>query len=777
MILSIDNFDISGPRDYTRLLDGTFTPKVVRRLNEAATMDLALVTDGTAFFAPVENARVVLQRSDGAKLFTGYLAGAPEPECVGEGERGPVYRYKLHVLGDESLLDRKPTTWRAPFTRRTVGSAVRELVKDVGGRSLRTDGVQDVETLVSYVSDPQVKCSAQIATMARLARCVYRAHDEAISFSPIGSTRHMIDETDVDVTPASFNARVEPEVLNDITVTGRVEPLAYVKDYFLGDGYTLQYNLSELPFARRNLTMVEEEYAGTALRAQYWALQDASAKVSVAGGKLKVAGGTGVDGATVVSFVEQMELGGATMLQHGDVTFTASSDGVIGGLYSGGITAANCVAGFRVTKSGAQSAIQAVVNGVANGASMTTVSGRRYSMTTRFYSSEPYRTQQVFHSSVAAAGAGKGGATTAANVRVVLEAREIDPNNPASLATASTVLYDGVVTNAPAYCTYGLVNSKDLHCEIAYTLLKRIAQVLVRSTKSGQAARTRLAGAQVDGAECGISSVGDLYFFAAYPPLPNEAIQATYRSSGRAMARVVDVEDAAARMHSGDDGVRGAMRNMQTPAARTSVDCENAALALLDDHTRTAWSGEYETWNEFLPGGASDVWPGDDVDVNAPSRQAQFRATIREVEIEARDVTNDRAVYKMKFANDAAAPLSCEFSATVLREPIDADRVTGSTGSLYLDATWGAEITAVASTTVAIDTGMAPSAGGGIEVRRSDSGWEPGNDRNLVGRFATRNFTVPRLTRVQDYWMRQYDASTPPRYSRYSTLLHLDYPL
>ena len=163
--------------------------------------------------------------------------------------------------------------------------------------------------------------------------------------------------------------------------------------------------------------------------------------------------------------------------------------------------------------------------------------------------------------------------------------------------------------------------------------------------------------------------------------------------------------------------------------------------------------------------------------MNAPSRLAQFRATVREVEIEAKDLANDRAFYKMKFANDAAVPLACEFSATMLREPIAADRVTGSTASQYVSATWGAEITAVTSTTVTIDAGLVSSAGGGVEVRRSDSGWEPGNDRNLVGRYSTRNFTVPRLTRVQDYWMRQYDASTPRKYSRYSTLLHLDYPL
>jgi hypothetical protein len=63
------------------------------------------------------------------------------------------------------------------------------------------------------------------------------------------------------------------------------------------------------------------------------------------------------------------------------------------------------------------------------------------------------------------------------------------------------------------------------------------------------------------------------------------------------------------------------------------------------------------------------------------------------------------------------------------------------------------------------------------EVRWSDSGWGPGNSRNLVGRFGSETFTLPRLSRVQTVFLRQYDASTPPKYSRYSTALHVDYPL
>ena len=62
------------------------------------------------------------------------------------------------------------------------------------------------------------------------------------------------------------------------------------------------------------------------------------------------------------------------------------------------------------------------------------------------------------------------------------------------------------------------------------------------------------------------------------------------------------------------------------------------------------------------------------------------------------------------------------------------------------------------------------------EVRWSDAGWGPYNEQNLAGRFTTQIFTLPRLAKVQDYFLRQYDSSGPPRYSRYSAALHIDYP-
>jgi hypothetical protein len=102
---------------------------------------------------------------------------------------------------------------------------------------------------------------------------------------------------------------------------------------------------------------------------------------------------------------------------------------------------------------------------------------------------------------------------------------------------------------------------------------------------------------------------------------------------------------------------------------------------------------------------------------------------------------------------------------------------TTQVGAYYQVDLTEAQITAVTSTTVQIDAGMAPASGFGIEVRENDHGWGQANDRNLLGRFSTQTFNLPRLADTQNYFLRLYDGSSPPKYSRYSAALHVDYPL
>src|SRR5207302_3054576 len=158
-----------------------------------------------------------------------------------------------------------------------------------------------------------------------------------------------------------------------------------------------RFRLSQTPFNKTNKTVFNEEYGTAMLDSTRWSEQDPTNSVSVSGGKLQVAGGNGNDGATLVSFVEKMELAAATVLQHGDVVFNSASNGILGGLYLGAVSTATCIAGFQITPSGGNSQIQALIDGIAAGAPLTTAAGHHYVLTTRYYSQEIYRQQQIFH--------------------------------------------------------------------------------------------------------------------------------------------------------------------------------------------------------------------------------------------------------------------------------------------------------------------------------------------------------------------------------------------
>jgi hypothetical protein len=537
--------------------------------------------------------------------------------------------------------------------------------------------------------------------------------------------------------------------------------------------------LSQKPFQQTKPALIDENYLGLGLDPATWVVSDPASAVSVTAQTLQINGGTGNDGQTTVEFIEQIELGGALELQHGDVSFAAASQGVIGGLYAGAISVSGCLAGFQVTPSGTVSNIQALINGVLTGPVVTTTAGHRYVLTTYLYSMEVYRSQETFHSSLHPAGSGWGGAAVPADVRVVLELQDIDPANPATMVAPATVLYDNVIANAPGFCTYALVNAVNMHCSVAYTYVAHISLAEVRTALANASYTTQLVASLSDGGQCTTSSTA-LDFYPQYVPALNTLIVASYRGSGRAAAEVVNSASIASLANGADNGERGVVKTMNDPKARTQADCENAALAILDDAAGAAWQGSYEMWSDFLPGGATDIFPGDAVAVNVPSRNAVFSAIVRGVVIDMVDPADDRGMYTIEFANDLVAPLGYQEGTSAVAIPLQGmppRLTTAQIGTYYLANLVDAQITQVTSTTASVDAGMVPPPGWGIEVRAHDYGWGTANDRNLLGRFNTQTFSLPRLARTQNYFLRLYDGSSPPKYSRYAAALHVDYPL
>jgi hypothetical protein len=764
MQLTIDNFDMRGPVDYTQWLDAEHLPRITRRLNRPANMQAALVSVNTDVVVPRQGARVWLKKDDGTLLFAGYVTQTPACEYVGKIAQGSVGRYILPCASDEWLLDHKAVPQRLPFISRSAGSILKQLTSDVEPGGFDVSGVQDCDVVPAYSASVQAKWSEHAAELALRSRAAYRAEDGAIFFVPVGGNTLTIDEGSSNCDRRALKLQSEPCALNDVTVAGLFEPRTYVKDYFEGDGYTLSFSLAGAPMGTIDHTVFEDEFPGTQLNPVLWQGGGGST-AQVNNGRLVA------NGNASVQLAELVEAGGGIVLQHGCFEFQGASTGILGGLYAGGTSNANCIAGVLVRPSGTQSVLQAIVNGSATGPSVTTIVGHQYQITTRVFASQLYRSAQVFHSSQHASGSARGGEGIAADARLVIEVHDIDPGNPATIAAPSTVLYDAVLINVAGWCSYFLLNGVDLHCDVSFTRVRKNGSTLVRSAIPGQSFRTRLQGALADGGECRVSATS-LSFLAAYVPEAQEQIVVSYRTGATANAEQRNSAAIAALANGIDDGVRSSVHGVKLPEARTTEDCVNGALALLDDGTQTSWQGTYQSWSDFL--GAVDVHPGDVVAVNAPSQKAQFTAIAREVDIEVKDPRNDHSMYSVKFANDAAQPLSFEFDSAKLKLPPVGVTVPGS---WTLPAVKDAEFSQIVASQVTIVTNMAPTPGGGFEVRAADQGWGTANDRNLWGRYTAQSFTIPRLSRSQSYYVRQYDNAQPPNYSRDSILLHVDWPL
>jgi hypothetical protein len=729
--LEIDN------QDCTQWVDAEHRPRVVRKLNRPSEMTCALV--GENLLVPALNARVAWRRESGEALFTGYVTAMPEREYLGWGQSGSVYRYTIQAIGDEALLDREVLKQRPPFVMKTAGEIVREMTEVAAPGEFEISEIVDGGAVTQYGSGLR-KWSDCARAVAESTRMAYSVHDSRVRLRPIGEVAITLDEQDEKFSPERLQLRSPGQTVDALTVLGKTELDAYVKDYFLGDGYDMRFNLSDIPYGRSTSTVFEQEYTAE-LDPAWW---KASGAASVNSGRLWMQG-TGS-----VEFAEQVELRGSLAFQHGEVQFQSASDGVIGGLYDGPLL----VTGFRISKTGAESQVQAVINGATAGQAITTQAGHRYLLSTRVYATEIVRANESFHSSESV----EGGGTRSADARIVLEVHDVDPNSPASLVTAATVLYDGSVAEVPAFSRYGLLEGNDLRCSLAYTRMLRMPNVVVRSALPSQGYRTRLVGAMTDGAECRIYN-SELTFFSLNVPASNERIVAEYRVGRRSMASVGD------EMEIGEGVV------VDSPSARTAEDCANAGVAILQDRSQQAWAGEYQTWSDFLP---NDVWPGDAACIKTPSRGCEeAKAIVREVELQAVDPANERSWYTIKFANEAANPIAIQTTPATAGELASA--LAQDRSRMILPGLPQAEITNVASTAVTIDAGVEPMAGGGFEVRRTDSGWDPLVDRNLIGRFQTRSVTVPRLSRVQTYCIRQYDDAG--NYSSCSTQLHVDYPL
>jgi hypothetical protein len=761
--------------DYTPALDAARPLTIERKLNEPSICQLwlALPTVGD-LPTPAHNQYLAVTGDDGTQYFTGYIAVSPLLEYAGLGIEGPRYRTAIQALSDEVLLDKLLMPPSTGATGETAGSLMTGLVTRTGSTALSSQGLSLTTPVSNFAPSPGAPFSKSTGQLASLARAAYRAVNGALALSSVQTTVHSLNETDGSLSLANlaFTASVKRALANDVTVCGEYEPVAYVTEYFLGDGITTQFFLSANPYfpAASRSTIIRELFNEPEIDERVWGNTAEPGYLSLGAGGLAMNGGNGLDGQTALSWLDPVEMGGTLLMEAVGVALCPGSTGVLAGFFTGGLDSANCTAGFQVTAQQGTGAVslQPLIQGTAAGTAFAVNPANQYTLRARVHCPESLRAQAIYRSFGDSGPITAGGAWNPGQGRLQLEVQEFVNGVGAMPVT----LYDGTIANLPGSCTVVAASSVNLIGSMRGLNLTNLGSGWVVSTPPNGGAYTRRVGSTAEAGECYLERTGKVVFYLGYAPVAGERIEVSYRSVGRAVGRAVNSASQQALAQAGSPAVAAWIGSVTDPPARCSADCRNAALAIEQAAAGVSalWSGTYKgTRNSFV----SDVWPGDALLLNAPSANLNAQVVIRSVKVSYSASYPDLLEYAIAFSNDWADDLAIKTSATV---PADAWLPAQIAPTLLASLT-GLTVTTLTGSTVGISTGVTPPAGGGFEIRRRDFAFMPGEDPGLVARASVPNMTFSRETANDRFYIRMYDGATPPNYSEFSTALFINLPL
>lgn len=783
MRVSIDNLDGHGALDCTGAIATEGRVLLERRLNAPSRCMFTMVEGAEGRELPVRRARVVVTTDDGAVLFTGYIATEPAREYAGTRSEGSAYRAKVTAVSDEWLLDRAGSG-AAPHDGISLALDGRTLLERLTARvqgGLAVAGGSTARSVGAFVAGGAAPWSHNAGLAASAAFASYRALAGQVLLQPAGAVTHAFSDADGSLDVSAFNTANMRELANDITVTGEMEPAALVSEIFLGDGTTSVFTLGEAAFRNSATTLIDDSFEGTLFDPATWTVADPGSYLSITSAGLTLSGGNGFDGQTTVTALDALEMGGSLVIELSSVMLGAGSDGMLAGLYKGRSILAESFVGFRVRQevSGGSSVtvLAPVINGVEVGTVFTPVAGHRYTLRLRLHCVEMYRVAQQYYTMVNGVvqsfGSGSG---IDAPMDVVFEL--IDQGNASN--TPATVLYDSAAATpiavTPATCAFVVANSTNLIGSVGRVRVARPGSVWITSAPPSGGLQTRLMGVAGEGVDCQVQygAATKVTFFDGRIPVANEQILVRYRRERRSVARVADAASLAAEALGGAAGTCRWLGRVSQPIARTSVDCESAAQALL----ATAIARSSSIAGTYAAVNPEDIWPGDVLRMTSAGTTTPL--LVRSVAIEDAGAVAELVRYRIGFANNWATEwedgLGLRVSEQIATDTTLPQQPELAAGSV-LPSLQNLRITGLTTTTLTLDAGVAPPAGGGFEVRRRDAGFGPGADSDLVLRSPVQSFSFPRAAQIERYFVRTYDASTPPVYSRFSSAVFVNAPM
>jgi len=761
--------------DYSAALDASHPMTIERKLNEPSQCRFQLaLAKADSLAAPARNQAVTITGDNGATYFTGYIATPPLPEYAGVALEGPFYRLAIMAMSDEVLLDQLQMPATASIAGESASSLMRALIAHSGSTMLGTGGLSASQPVGTFMPERGATWSSNVKLIANMARVAYRALNGELVVVPIQSVVHSLDEEDGSLNPANLLMTPSTDRLpvNDVTLCGEREPVAFVTEYFRGDGVTSTFYLAAESYspAVSKATIIRELFNEQAIDSRVWSNSGGEGYYSLGAGGLSMCGGNGIDGQTVLSWLDPVEVGGTFLLEAAGVNLATGSSGIVAGLFDGGTDVSSCTVGFQVLaqQGTGNVTLQPMVQGVPAGTPYTAKPSNEYTFRVRVHCPECNRAMAIYRSSGDEGAVTAGGEWVLSPGKLQLEVQEFVNG----VGGMPVTLYDGAVAGLPGTCTVVAASSLNLRGSMRSIHLTNLGSGWVVSTPPSGEAYTRRLGTPAEGGECEIQSGGKLQFQTGFTPQAGEVVAVSYRTVGRAMGRAVNAMNQQLLMQAGLPSVSSWTGSVTEPPARCSADCRNAAqvTALTSADDSGVLSGTYKGSNlEF----AGDVWPGDALWLNVPSANLDSQVVIRGVKVSYRLSLPDLVEYEVTFANDWAKDLAIRRSSAV---PADA-WLPAPVAPTVLENLSGLSVTTVNGSTVAINTGISPPVGGGFEVRRRDFEFMAGTDPGLVTRSNVPNITFSRESANDRFYVRMYDNATPPNYSEFSTALFINLPL
>jgi hypothetical protein len=154
---------------------------------------------------------------------------------------------------------------------------------------------------------------------------------------------------------------------------------------------------------------------------------------------------------------------------------------------------------------------------------------------------------------------------------------------------------------------------------------------------------------------------------------------------------------------------------------------------------------------------------------------------VRKVVIDDIGAMPEALTYRIAFANDWAEGLGIALSEAIAANALLPQTALNGAPAPVLANLQRLSLIATSASALTVDAGTDPPTGGGFEVRRHDGGFGTGTSAtssgDLVLRSPVRGFSIPRAAFEEEFFIRMYDASTPPLYSRESSAIVTHLPI